>query len=136
MADQSKQTLTLLLRVAIGGIFLVAGIGKLFDPLSFLGEISHYEILPDSWLPAVTWFLPSLEIVLGACLLCKSWRREASAILLGLIVIFAFAIILAWVRGLNIECGCFGILEKGGTYPLWIARDLILGVGLIYLVSR
>ena len=135
MASKSKQTLILLLRLGIGSIFVIAGVGKLLDPASFLVEVSNYQILPDSCLSAITWFLPTLEIVVGSSLIFNWWLKEAGQILLGLILIFTLAILSAWFRDLNIECGCFGDLGDWGSYPVWIARNVMLAGGLIYLVS-
>ena len=135
-AANTSSVFVLLVRLGICAIFLAAGIGKLLDPGLFFDEIGNYQLLPEQGIPAVVWFLPTLEIVTAGVLLCNVWVKEACWILLGLMVLFTLAILSAWVRGLNIECGCFGALGSWGSYPWWILRNLLLAAGLVYLAKK
>jgi hypothetical protein len=55
-------------------------------------------------------------------------------------VMFTIAIAQAWVRGISLDCGCFG---KGGLLeseelPVWnytveIARDIVLAAFAVYI---
>lgn len=56
----------------------------------------------------------------------------------GLLVVFMFAILQGALRGLEIDCGCFGT-TTGGAPSLWadVARDLgLLVLGLYLAYSR
>jgi hypothetical protein len=127
-----------ILRVALGALFIYAGVIKIGDPTEFAIEVTNYRWLPAlaPWL-AIT--LPPVEIVLGASLifLPRDWRR-ASAIALGaLLIAFTVAIAQAVGRGINVDCGCFG----GGSGPvtwLTVARDLALiaACAAIYFLNR
>jgi uncharacterized membrane protein YphA (DoxX/SURF4 family) len=75
--------------------------------------------------------LPMLEIALGVLLLLGLGTRVA-AILAGLfMIVFICAVSSAWVRGLSIDCGCFGgggtVGSSGKTwrYLSEILRDLL-----------
>ena len=129
-------SLKALLRLGIGFVFLFAGLSKLWYPYAFYEEVIHYQILPDALIAPFVWFLPTLEVVLSGCLICGVWAREASVLLLGLLVIFIVAVGATWVRGLNIDCGCFGEFKMGNSYLLWILRDLLLAVGLVYVIGK
>jgi hypothetical protein len=49
---------------------------------------------------------------------------------------FIVAIAAAWLRGLDISCGCFGSSE-GETNYLWlILRDLLIVGGLLYILTE
>ena len=124
----------LLLRWLIGGLFVFAGLAKLIDPPAFVEQLNNYRLVPDTWLIPLVWFLPSLETILGVCLLVNRWSRETLVLILGLLGVFLVALITARVRGLNLECGCFGTLEHGGSYVLWIGRDLLLAAVTAYLL--
>src|SRR4029077_20250755 len=71
--------------------------------------------------------LPATELVLGMCLIVapRAWRRAAVAGALLLFAAFTVAVASAYLRGINIACGCFG---GGGDAigPLTLARNLAL----------
>ena len=51
--------------------------------------------------------------------------RGSAVLLAGSVAVFTVAIIIAWIRGLDISCGCFG-----GTgeinYPVKVAQNVVL----------
>jgi putative oxidoreductase len=51
-------------------------------------------------------------------------------------VIFLIAITIAWWRGIDIRCGCFGHTDATTSYRDLIVRDLLLlatGIALVFL---
>jgi hypothetical protein len=71
--------------------------------------------------------LPPLEVILGVMLI-TGWRvRVASLGVLVLSIIFAFALGQALMRGLQVDCGCFGS-GKPSTLKTLLAlgRDVLL----------
>ena len=119
-----------LLAWGIGGVFIYAGALKLLNPSALLADIESYRLVPwrIAWLGAA--LLPALELVCGAALLSRIFRREAALILWVLTVVFMVALASAWLRGLDISCGCFGVSHAQAKYPLLIGRDLLLWAGL------
>jgi putative oxidoreductase len=122
----SVKHLSLLLRLLLGVLMMVAGALKLSDPSSFANEITNYRLLPQlaPWL-AVT--LPTIEITLGLMLILAppTWRRAAALGTLTLLAVFTIAVGQVVVRGINVSCGCFG----GNTGPvtlLTVVRDALL----------
>lgn len=114
-----------ILRLAVAGVFLTAGVLKAWEPARFALDVHHYQLLPWVLSAAAAFYLPWLEIVCGAALFVRKVERGALLIALILTTIFLAALISAWSRGLDISCGCFGSsgLEN---YPLAIALDLTL----------
>ncbi|MCF6312899.1 MAG: hypothetical protein L3J39_10660 [Verrucomicrobiales bacterium] len=113
-------------RLILSVIFIFAGWAKLEDPTLFAMQVRHYDLLPDPWVALVALFLPWLEIACGVGLW---WRRLQGGALLGLtgmILIFLLALISAWSRGLNIDCGCFGEAVDRGAYAGAVVMDLLL----------
>ena len=55
----------LVIRVAIGAIFIYAGVAKLLDMKAFASTVDQYDIVPDALIPAVTVGLPALEAIAG-----------------------------------------------------------------------
>ncbi len=119
-------------RWILAGVFLYAAIPKILDPAGFALDISHYDMVPDALLPLVAVTLPWIE-ALGALALLTGFAADG-AILLILMLLFAFmgGLVQAWMRGLDIECGCFGHKEDAaGNTLLAILRDLaFIGIAI------
>ncbi len=104
-------TLLLILRLALALAFLYSGMAKLLDPQEFLFSVKAFKMLPtepDFLITAVTYIVPIAEVLCGVLLVIGLWTR-AAALLLGLLLIgFTIGIFSVLLRGLSIDCGCFG----------------------------
>jgi putative oxidoreductase len=119
------------LRLLIAALFLFAAIAKLIDPGAFAQQIANYQLTPWPADAVLSVFLPALELCVGICLLLGRWESGALVWLAVLLMIFSGALISAIVRGLSIDCGCFGrSVENTGT--LW---PLIRNLGLLAVTS-
>ena len=125
-------------RVVLGGVFLVAGALKIIDPQSAVAAVRAYELLPESMAMIVGWGQPFVEVALGGLLLAGIATRTVAAVSGLLLVIFIGAVVSAAVRGLSIDCGCFGgggPVPPGQTaYGIEILRDLGLLLLALWLV--
>jgi putative oxidoreductase len=116
----------LLVRIALGALFIFAGVTKAYDPGAFAIEIQRYNLVP--WMPAAltSVYLPWLEIILGVLLIIRKFE-QATLLLIGcLLLVFTFALASATFRGLGIDCGCFGkaFAATGTIFPL--VRNVVL----------
>jgi uncharacterized membrane protein YphA (DoxX/SURF4 family) len=124
-------------RVVLGATMLYAGIVKLLEPSEALRAVQAYRILPPAIDDFVAYGLPLLEMAVGALLLLGLATRPAAWITGGLMVVFIAGVASAWIRGLSIDCGCFGgggdvaATGKIGRYTSEILRD----VGLLALAA-
>ena len=105
--------LTRSLQLSLGAVFVFAGGLKVMHSAQFAGDVGHYRILPPGLDNIVALTLPGVEVLAGGLLLAGVWRRAAAVVIAGLTAIFFAAIVTALVRGLNIECGCFGTVGGG-----------------------
>jgi uncharacterized membrane protein YphA (DoxX/SURF4 family) len=141
MESDLKRRLFLVLewicRLVVAGTFLLAAVPKLLDPLSFAKAIVNYRvILPligQGYAYPAAIFMPALEAVGALALLFNRWLRAGSLVCGALLVLFIVLIAQAVIRGLNIDCGCFGTgtvsralgakvgLEKILENTLWLA---------------
>lgn len=123
-------------RLLLGGAFGTAAILKLLDPSAFVADIDHYRLLPYPLAVVVAIYLPWLELLCGAAVLFRWRERGAALLLVALCAIFASALASAWLRGLNIDCGCFG-RTLASSLPVALARSLVLGgVGVVLLLGN
>ena len=99
----------LLLRIALGGIFLYAAWIKLEDPWQlFALSIDSYKLLPAWAVQAVARTLPWAEAAIGLLLIVGRWRLLASSLSSALLAVFFALMVRAYLKHMEISCGCFG----------------------------
>jgi uncharacterized membrane protein YphA (DoxX/SURF4 family) len=117
-------------RLAVGGVFVVAGALKLPDPAAAVRAVRAYQLLPEPLVAPVAFGLPPVEIAVGLALLAGVFVRTAAIASAVLLVVFIAAVASAWSRGLPIDCGCFGdggeVAAGQTAYPAEILRDVAL----------
>ena len=106
----SNKYFLLLLRLVLGLIFIFAAIEKIITPENFSVSIANYKLLPAEFINITAIILPWIELISGLLLLLGIWVKENSAIITFLLFVFTLAIIISLLRGLNIDCGCFGTI--------------------------
>ena len=103
-----KIPLMRLLAIALAVVFIYAAVPKILEVDEFTRSIRNYRILPVWSLNLLALWLPWIEMLAGGCLIFKVWERSGSMVILGMLVVFTIAVISAVIRGLDIDCGCFG----------------------------
>jgi uncharacterized membrane protein YphA (DoxX/SURF4 family) len=124
--------LRLALRLLLGAIFIYAAYVKLKDPwIMFAASIGSYELLPDWAVMLVAHYLPWFELLLGL-LLASGFALPWTALVTTLQLLAFFSVMLrSYLKGLQIDCGCFG----PGEALTWktLARDGSLAACAILL---
>lgn len=120
-----------LIRIALAAVFVFAGSVKAADPNAFAEEIMRYQLVPWPMAVSLALWLPFLEIAAGAGMIIPALQTGALAIVTALLLTFTMALLSAWQRGLNIDCGCFGpalghqtviqALERDGVFLAMVA---------------
>jgi hypothetical protein len=115
------------LRWGLAAVFIYAGTTKLGSPQNFSDSIATFAILPNSFINLMALALPPFEIIAGLAIITGIQRRPAILGLGGLTVIFIIALGTAILRGIPVDCGCFGS-GKPSESGAWVslARDLVL----------
>src|SRR3989442_15877053 len=121
--------------ILVGGLFIYAGVLKVFDPIGFATDIDNYKTLP--WFIGVrlAFYLPWLEILCGLALITRQLYTGGLLILTALISIFILASIAAKARGIDITCGCFGHVSKNLSFSWHLALDFALLAAVIFLLN-
>lgn len=96
-----------LLRMILGGIFIIASIDKVADPSSFAASILNYRIISSTPALLAATFLPWMELLCGLGLLLGVFARGSSLLVLTMMILFTAIVAYAMARGLDISCGCF-----------------------------
>lgn len=126
-----------ILRLVLGGIFIVFGGMKLLNPQDFVRDVANFQIPPFSNAPWDMWLaytLPGLEVIAGLCLIARFLYRGALVTIGGMTLSFIIAIGYVWSIGLNVECGCAGQYNVLGGYASHITALGLMLAGVVYLV--
>jgi uncharacterized membrane protein YphA (DoxX/SURF4 family) len=128
----------LALRVFLGVVFLYAAYTKLSQPwMLFAMSVDAYQLLPEWAVLTVARTVPWLELVLGLLLISGFAVRYAAAGTSLLLGGFFAIMIRTYIKGMQIDCGCFGLGEK--LSPMTLLRDgllLAMCVALTLLTLR
>ncbi len=131
--SRMKNILFYISRYIIGFVFIIAAIPKIADPSVFARSIEAYQFLPTYLINLTALILPWLELLVGLFLIIGFSLKGSAVLSVVLLTSFSILISIALLRGLTIDCGCFGNIES----PLTISRlieDLILLILSVYVV--
>jgi putative oxidoreductase len=123
--------------LAMAAVFIYAGIDKLRDPLQFADSIAAFAILPAVLINLLAMGLPPFEIACGLLLLPPATRRIGALAVAVVSVVFVTALASALLRGLTLDCGCFG--PGAPSRPrMWLelALDAVLLSGAVFVYLR
>ncbi|MDB6171014.1 MAG: hypothetical protein JWL59_325 [Chthoniobacteraceae bacterium] len=124
---------SIILRWAIGLLFLCAGLLKASDAQQFAMDVQNYELTSWTFSILIAVYLPWLEIVSGIALIARRLYSGALAASTVMTAAFLAAILSAWWRDLDIACGCFGPEINHTNYPLHIIGNTLLLLALAFL---
>jgi uncharacterized membrane protein YphA (DoxX/SURF4 family) len=129
--------LALVARLILGGVFLWAGAQKARNPQLFALDLEAYRLLPSALILPIAYYLPWLEIATGLSLFVPGLRRAALGLVITLLLVFTCMLAIAWLRGLSINCGCFGASGGASTDFAWaVGRNLCLIAVAIWVGIR
>jgi len=133
----AERTLTeysgLLVKVALAVAFIYAGSIKVLEPTAFLGDILNYHMASYQQSLLISLMLPWLEILCAISLFIERYKRAALILMTIMMLVFMAALLSAWYRDLDISCGCFGHSEGGQSYWLWLSRDIVFILAIVYV---
>jgi uncharacterized membrane protein len=146
MKGAYTETIRIVFRWIIGALLIFAALGKLADLQEFYNTLLAYRLpLSSPILCAVAMILPWLELLCGLLLLANIRTAAALGWSAFLFAVFAICTAQAWVRGLNIGCGCLNLtiigIHRGSEIAKLMespafafVRALVLGVVVVLLL--
>ena len=121
----------LVARLVLGVVLVVSGYLKVGSLESSAEAVRAFKILPYDLANLVGYVLPVLELAIGALLVLGLFTRISGIAGALLMVAFLIGIVSVWVRGISIDCGCFGgggVVAPEDTNYLW---DVVRDVGMV-----
>jgi putative oxidoreductase len=125
------------LSLGLAAVFFYASIDKLRDPLQFADSIGGFAILPAALISPFALSLPPFEIACGLALLWPRSRRVGALAVAFISVVFFAALSSALLRGLTLDCGCFGV-GAPSRFRMWLelGLDIVLFGGATFVYRR
>jgi protein-disulfide isomerase/uncharacterized membrane protein YphA (DoxX/SURF4 family) len=123
-------------RLLLAAVWAWAAVSKMGDPAASVRAVRAYQVLPEWLAKGVGYGLPFLEIGLALLLLVGLATRAAAIVSAALFVVFLTGIVSAAIRGLQIECGCFGGGgQLGAGQSTAYTGEIVRDVGLLVLAG-
>jgi uncharacterized membrane protein YphA (DoxX/SURF4 family) len=120
--------------ILLTAIFLYSGYSKMQSTLQFAAVLAQYQLVPTDLILPLATYLPWAEIALGLFLLTGWKTRLAAAAAAALLSVFIAAMAVTYFRGIEADCGCFGIGEKISLRT--IGRDALLLLPAAFLLGE
>ena len=128
-----------MLRLLLGGVFVMSGLTKSIDLWGFLFKLEEYLGVwhitqPRSVVFMAAMLISGYEFVLGALLVMGCYKRVTVwGLTLTMVVMLPLTLYL-WIADPVSDCGCFGDFLKisnGATF----LKNVVITTGLLYLIK-
>ena len=116
-------------------VWILGGATTAPDLGAFAVQVDKYQVLPAFLVVPFAYILPFFEIFLGLYLATGLFVRASALVGTVLFVVFAGAQVQALIRGLVLDCGCFGSVGQAPVGPWTILRDVILGIPTFVMLA-
>jgi hypothetical protein len=125
----------IVIRVALAGVFVIAGWAKLRRPDDTRTDIAALG-LPRWVVAPVSVGLPVLELLVAALLLIEPVHEIAAGGAVVLLGLFTAVVVANLLRGRRPACACFGALAKAPIAWMTVCRNLALMVAAGSLIRE
>lgn len=122
--------------LVVGGVFIWAAVLKIRDPLAFAQDVANYRVVgraPAFW---VALALPWVELVSALCLVAGLWRRTSALLISLMLAGFVVLVAATMVRGIDVDCGCFGSLSGKADLGLLLQDAALLFLSATVFASK
>ncbi|MBA7469194.1 MAG: DoxX family membrane protein [Dehalococcoidia bacterium] len=120
--------------IILGLIFLVAGLGKLLNPMESSVIFVFPDFLPNAVDKFIYQWLPRIEVLIGVLLITGIIARLTASLALVLTLGLIASNSIMLVQGLGDKpCGCFGEVERWVQLRLSVTGALYIDVVMLIL---
>lgn len=120
-----KHWVLFFMRMILGGVFSFSAWNKIMAPQALADAIVGFEIFPESIALEAAIMLIWLELICGTFMLLGLWARATVIVITGMLTLFEAGLISVVVRGIEVNCGCFGQFSEMQVGWDTIFRNLV-----------
>ena len=135
MKPSKLRSLLLLTRLVLGEFFLYSGVAKIGKFNEFAASIAQYELFSIAQIELLAHTIPLFEANLGIWLMTGIRLRASSLGVALLTSAFLLIAAQAQLRGLDIECHCFGKLSELNAWQLILRNSILCLASFTLLIS-
>jgi len=137
LSNPRRDYVVLAVSLALAAVFIYAGVDKLREPLQFADSIFGFALLPAMFINLLALGMPLFEIGCGLLLLARPTRRVGALAVALVSVLFFLVLLSALLRGLTLDCGCFGAGTPSRS-RMWVelGLDSVLVAGALFSYLR
>ncbi len=103
----TSKHLAFIFRFFLGLLFIYASLDKILHPAAFAKIVYNFHILPGFLINLFAIILPWVELLTGIFLILGMALESVAFLTTSLLVIFMIALGVNFIRGIDINCGCF-----------------------------
>ena len=120
----------LIIRAALGLLFVVAAWHKLRDPRRFAATLGEYHLVPARFAPAAAACVVLAE--LGSVVALVGWPRGGATAAAALLAVYGSAIAVNLARGRrHIDCGCGKPAARREIGAWMVARNAVVTIAAL-----
>ncbi len=116
------------LRIALGLLLVISGALKVGHAVELAAAIAAFRLLPAAAIAPIAIALPFFEIFIGIYLVLGLLTRLAAWAATVQFLLYGTAVASAVLRGLALQCGCFGPADRATTDWPHVAFDFGLAL--------
>ena len=118
----------------LGLAFLITGFPHWANSYYFLGSIYAYQLVEPGLGQIAAMSMPIIQLVIALCLLTRVFLDASHLATMFLLAAFVIVQTSAYIRGLDISCGCFG---PGYDSTIgWFSLSLVYGLFTFSLIRN
>lgn len=133
--NKISQTISLLSRLSLAVVFLMACLDKVWNPAAFAQATATYDILPIWAVNTFSAVLAWLELFVAVMLVAGIWIRPAAIWVAYLMLVFTGLMIWSGATGATHDCGCFPGMDSQVGYRDAV-RDVIIMLPALWLIWK
>jgi uncharacterized membrane protein YphA (DoxX/SURF4 family) len=113
-------------QVVIGLAFAAASLSKIGDLPAFAGQVHNFRLAPLWSENLIAMILPWVELVAALSLVVGVRPRAGGWVVAVLLAAFTAGVVVAMIRGLDFECGCFGTADHTRVGAVKLVENLLM----------
>ena len=110
----------------LAAVFLFSGADKVVHYQGFVNALRDFVVVPRGWAATLAPAVVLVELLVGAALLLRPWRRPALATAAAVLAVFTAVLLVNRMLGGRGICGCWFTLTLAKSTPLHVAQNLML----------